>query len=94
MPETVPVVTTTKKGERVIIDPEASTERAMLWFYLLINIGGFMGTFREYQFLHKNMLIVLHRCCHRLLREVHRLVVGFPHSSHPLPSSAPPSLVP
>ena len=43
MPETVPIVTTTKKGEKVIIDPEASTERAMLWFYLLINIGGFMG---------------------------------------------------
>jgi dipeptide/tripeptide permease len=43
MPETVPVVVSTKKGERVIVDPEASTERAMLWFYLLINIGGFMG---------------------------------------------------
>ncbi|KAH0287097.1 MFS general substrate transporter [Aureobasidium namibiae CBS 147.97] len=48
MPETVPVVTTTKKGEKVIIDPEASTERAMLWFYLLINIGGFMGVATAY----------------------------------------------
>lgn len=48
MPETVPVVTTTKKGEKVIIDPEASTERVMLWFYLLINIGGFMGVATAY----------------------------------------------
>ncbi|CAC9887947.1 unnamed protein product [Aureobasidium pullulans] len=48
MPETVPVVVTTKKGEKVIIDPEASTERVMLWFYLLINIGGFMGVATAY----------------------------------------------
>ncbi|KAF2222956.1 major facilitator superfamily domain-containing protein [Elsinoe ampelina] len=48
MPATVPTVTETKSGERVIIDPEASTERVMLWFYLLINIGGFMGVATAY----------------------------------------------
>jgi dipeptide/tripeptide permease len=30
-------------GEKVIVDPEATTERVMLWFYLLINVGGFMN---------------------------------------------------
>ncbi|PNS14979.1 hypothetical protein CAC42_2208 [Sphaceloma murrayae] len=48
MPATVPTVTTLKDGERVIIDPEASTERVMLWFYLLINIGGFMAVATTY----------------------------------------------
>lgn len=32
-----------KTGEKVIVDPEATTERVMLWFYLLINVGGFMN---------------------------------------------------
>ncbi|KAF4624168.1 hypothetical protein G7Y89_g14006 [Cudoniella acicularis] len=32
-----------KSGEKVIVDPEHTTERVMLWFYLLINIGGFMN---------------------------------------------------
>ncbi|KAI5362000.1 Putative proton-dependent oligopeptide transporter family, MFS transporter superfamily [Septoria linicola] len=44
----VPKVITTKKGERCIEDPEATTERVMLWFYLLINIGGFMGVATTY----------------------------------------------
>lgn len=44
----VPRVITLKSGERVIEDPEHSTERAMLWFYLLINIGGFMSTATSY----------------------------------------------
>lgn len=35
-------------GEKVIIDPEATTERMMLWFYLLINIGGFVGIATSY----------------------------------------------
>ncbi|PSK36627.1 hypothetical protein B9Z65_1810 [Elsinoe australis] len=48
MPSTVPTVVETPKGERVIVDPEASTERVMLWFYLLINIGGFMGVATTY----------------------------------------------
>ncbi|CAG8960596.1 hypothetical protein HYFRA_00013420 [Hymenoscyphus fraxineus] len=34
---------TLKTGEKVIVDPEHTTERVMLWFYLLINIGGFMN---------------------------------------------------
>lgn len=44
----VPVLKTLKSGERVIEDPEHSTERVMLWFYLLINIGGFMSTATSY----------------------------------------------
>ncbi len=44
----VPRVKTLKSGERVIEDPEHSTERVMLWFYLLINIGAFMSTATSY----------------------------------------------
>ncbi|KAJ2971159.1 hypothetical protein NQ176_g7835 [Zarea fungicola] len=44
----VPIVKTLKSGERVIEDPEHTAERAMLWFYLLINIGGFMSTATSY----------------------------------------------
>ena len=39
---------TLKSGERVIEDPESTTERVMLWFYLMINIGGFMGVATAY----------------------------------------------
>lgn len=45
---TVPKVVTLKTGERVIEDPESTTERVMLWFYLMINIGGFMGVATAY----------------------------------------------
>ena len=44
----VPIVVTLKTGERVIEDPEHTTERVMLWFYLLINIGAFMSTATTY----------------------------------------------
>ncbi|KAM3416292.1 hypothetical protein BST61_g7898 [Cercospora zeina] len=44
----VPKVITTKSGERVIEDPESTTERVMLWFYFLINVGGFMGVATTY----------------------------------------------
>ncbi|WPH04307.1 Hypothetical protein R9X50_00719600 [Acrodontium crateriforme] len=44
----VPRVIVLKTGERVIEDPEHSTERVMLWFYLLINIGAFMSTATTY----------------------------------------------
>ncbi|PPJ57966.1 hypothetical protein CBER1_09413 [Cercospora berteroae] len=44
----VPKVITAKNGERVIEDPESTTERVMLWFYLLINVGGFMGVATTY----------------------------------------------
>jgi dipeptide/tripeptide permease len=37
-----------KSGEKVILDPGATTERVMLWFYLLINVGGFMGVPTSY----------------------------------------------
>ncbi|TVY44201.1 Peptide transporter, partial [Lachnellula occidentalis] len=39
---------TLKTGEKVIIDPEHTTERVMLWFYLLINVGGFMNVPTSY----------------------------------------------
>ncbi|KAL2265121.1 hypothetical protein VTJ83DRAFT_6221 [Remersonia thermophila] len=45
---TVPKVITLKSGERVIQDPEATAERVMLWFYLMISIGGFMGVATAY----------------------------------------------
>lgn len=42
-PHKKPHVITDKNGERVIIDPESTTESVMLWFYLLVNVGGFFG---------------------------------------------------
>jgi len=39
---------TLPSGERVIVDAEATTERIMLWFYMLINIGGFFGVATSY----------------------------------------------
>jgi dipeptide/tripeptide permease len=48
MPSTVPITKTLPSGEKVIEDPEATTERAMLWFYLLINVGGFMAVPTSY----------------------------------------------
>ncbi|EHK97659.1 putative Peptide transporter PTR2 [Glarea lozoyensis 74030] len=47
-PHNRPVTQTLESGEKVVIDPEATTERMMLWFYLLINIGGFMGVPTSY----------------------------------------------
>ena len=32
-----------KNGEKVIVDPEATADRTMTWFYLMINIGGIMA---------------------------------------------------
>ncbi|KZT71325.1 PTR2-domain-containing protein [Daedalea quercina L-15889] len=36
-------VRTTKKGERVIVDPAVTTARVYNWFYLFINIGALVG---------------------------------------------------
>lgn len=36
-------VITTKKGERVIVDPAVTTARVYNWFYLFINIGALIG---------------------------------------------------
>ncbi|KFZ12735.1 hypothetical protein V502_06947 [Pseudogymnoascus sp. VKM F-4520 (FW-2644)] len=47
-PHTVPKIKVLKSGERVIIDPEATTERTMTWFYLMINIGGMMAVATAY----------------------------------------------
>ncbi|KAG5931157.1 hypothetical protein E4U53_001933 [Claviceps sorghi] len=41
-------VKTLPSGERVIEDPEHTTERVMLWFYLLVNVGGFMSSATSY----------------------------------------------
>lgn len=48
MKDTTLVTKTLKSGEKVIVDPEHTTERVMLWFYLLINIGGFMNVPTSY----------------------------------------------
>jgi dipeptide/tripeptide permease len=48
MPNTKAKTKVLKSGEKVIVDPEASAERTMLWFYLLINIGGFMQVATSY----------------------------------------------
>ncbi|RDW75154.1 MFS general substrate transporter-37 [Coleophoma cylindrospora] len=42
-PHKKPITSTLPSGERVVIDPEATTERMMLWFYMLINVGGLLG---------------------------------------------------
>ncbi|EER27641.1 hypothetical protein D8B26_006266 [Coccidioides posadasii str. Silveira] len=41
--ESHPYVTTTKKGERVIVDPAATISRIYHYFYLMINIGALVG---------------------------------------------------
>jgi dipeptide/tripeptide permease len=43
MRSTQPIVRTEKSGERVIVDTDATTESAVLWFYGFINIGALMG---------------------------------------------------
>jgi len=43
MRSTQPTVRTEKSGERVIVDTDATTESAVLWFYGFINIGALMG---------------------------------------------------
>ncbi|KAL2839944.1 POT family-domain-containing protein [Aspergillus pseudoustus] len=48
MPETKIKTKVLPSGEKVIVDPEATAERAVLWFYLLINIGGFMAIATSY----------------------------------------------
>lgn len=48
IPDSAPRVKSLKSGEKVIVDPEATSERVMLWFYLLINIGGFMQVATSY----------------------------------------------
>jgi len=40
---TKPFITTTKSGERVIVDPVKTTSRIYMYFYLFINIGALIG---------------------------------------------------
>ncbi|KAI9570627.1 POT family-domain-containing protein [Boletus coccyginus] len=40
---TKPFITTTKSGERVIVDPTMTTSRIYMYFYLFINIGALIG---------------------------------------------------
>ncbi|KAK1753676.1 putative peptide transporter ptr2 protein [Echria macrotheca] len=42
------VITDDKTGEKVIVDPEASINSIMLWFYLLINVGACTGIATTY----------------------------------------------
>ncbi|TVY14472.1 Peptide transporter PTR2 [Lachnellula arida] len=47
-PHRKPHVVTRRNGSKVIVDPEASSESVMLWFYLVINLGGFVGVATAY----------------------------------------------
>ncbi|CAK4025003.1 peptide transporter PTR2-A [Lecanosticta acicola] len=44
IPQTRPKVITTKKGERVIVDPQVTYSRVFLYFYLMINLGSLAGS--------------------------------------------------
>ncbi|KAG5986785.1 hypothetical protein E4U54_005266 [Claviceps lovelessii] len=44
----VPTIRTLPSGERVIEDPAHSSERIMLWFYILTNLGGLMSIATSY----------------------------------------------
>jgi len=46
--DTKPTIKVLKSGEKVIVDPESTTERVVLWFYLLINVGGFLAVPTSY----------------------------------------------
>jgi POT family proton-dependent oligopeptide transporter len=37
-------VKTTKKGERVLMDPAVTVSRVYLYFYLMVNIGSLAGS--------------------------------------------------
>ncbi|WVQ80548.1 hypothetical protein IAT38_002653 [Cryptococcus sp. DSM 104549] len=43
-----PVITTTKTGERVILDPQTTIQRYLLIFYWCINVGGFFAIASTY----------------------------------------------
>lgn len=43
LPQKRPEIITTKSGERVIKDPAVTLSRAMLYFYMMINIGSLVG---------------------------------------------------
>jgi dipeptide/tripeptide permease len=48
MKDTKLVTKVLRSGEKVLVDPEHTTERTMLWFYFLINVGGFMNVPTSY----------------------------------------------
>ena len=47
-PHQTAYISTTKSGERVIVDPEVTVQRIMLTFYGLINVGAFFGLATTY----------------------------------------------
>ena len=47
-PVKVPTLSITKKGERVILDPQLTIQRYLLIFYACINIGAFFAVATEY----------------------------------------------
>ncbi|KAG6004558.1 hypothetical protein E4U21_000942 [Claviceps maximensis] len=44
----VPIIRTLPSGERTIEDPEHSSERIMMWFYIIANFGAFVSTGTSY----------------------------------------------
>jgi dipeptide/tripeptide permease len=42
-PHNIDHVITSKKGQKVIVDSEASINNALMWFYLIINVGATFG---------------------------------------------------
>ena len=47
-PHKRPYIETLKTGERVIVDPETTISRILLWFYMLVNVGAFFALATTY----------------------------------------------
>ena len=47
-PHKRPYVFTLKSGEKVIVDPEATISRILLWFYMQVNVGAFFALATTY----------------------------------------------
>lgn len=47
-PHKKPYVSVLKSGESVIVDPEATISRILLWFYMLVNVGAFFAVATTY----------------------------------------------
>ena len=47
-PHKRPYVKTLASGQRVIVDPETTIARILLWFYMLVNVGAFFALATSY----------------------------------------------
>jgi len=47
-PHKRPYVSTLKSGEKVIVDPETTVSRILLWFYMQVNVGAFFALATTY----------------------------------------------